>query len=223
MSEFYGPFRYNFSHSSHSFMTSPLVQSTKLTDGPLSAVREKLRRDNQRREQRMLEALQSPRWDARLVAEHSIAWLRKNGLLDLPDPRAMPPQPSTTRSNTGISSTRGTTGKSSPSQDILHDAVGCLLHRMVLDGGLASRVTRALDIWKAWTDAGGMRRADLTTLQENKSDDDGEDGSGTANFARASLLLAVVGNMTPTAAATDGALAVDLQECLRLWTKVRLG
>ncbi|KAH8897110.1 hypothetical protein GQ53DRAFT_638826 [Thozetella sp. PMI_491] len=41
-------------------------------------MRDKMRLDDQRRDQRMLEALQSPKWDNKLVAEHYLAWAKKN-------------------------------------------------------------------------------------------------------------------------------------------------
>jgi hypothetical protein len=37
------------------------------------------RRDAQRAETRMVEAIQSPKWDNKLVAEHNLAWLKKEG------------------------------------------------------------------------------------------------------------------------------------------------
>jgi Skp family chaperone for outer membrane proteins len=43
---------------------------------------DKRRREEKRVEQRMLEALQSPKWDDRLVAEHSLAWLKKKDLVE---------------------------------------------------------------------------------------------------------------------------------------------
>ena len=41
-------------------------------------MRDKMRLEEQQREMRMLEALQSPRWDAKRVAECGLAWLKKN-------------------------------------------------------------------------------------------------------------------------------------------------
>ncbi|KAL2075811.1 hypothetical protein VTL71DRAFT_754 [Oculimacula yallundae] len=40
------------------------------------------RRDAQRAETRVIEALQSPKWDNRLVAEHNLLWLKKEGLVN---------------------------------------------------------------------------------------------------------------------------------------------
>jgi hypothetical protein len=136
-----------------------------------------MRLDAQRRDQRELEALQSPKWDNRLVAEHNIKWLKARGHLDL---------------------------------DVtLKDAVGMFLHRMVLDGEFASSLCRVLGLWKAWADNGGLRVSDLSALRESQE-----------MFARASLLVAMIKDTTT---ALDGTVAMDLQECMRMWKTVRLG
>jgi hypothetical protein len=54
-----------------------------------------------------------------------------------------------------------------------------------------------------------MRIADLDNLQGRQ-----------ATFAQASLLVALIKDAT---SATEGTLAMDLQECLRMWRIVRLG
>jgi len=140
-------------------------------------VRDQSRRDTQRRITRRNEALQSPKWDNRLVAEYNLSWLRSQNLV--------------------------------PQELSLREIVGTILHRMVLDGQLASEICGMLDVWKAWADNGGMRIADLDTLQERQ-----------ATFAQASLLVALIKDAT---SATEGTLAMDLQECLRMWRVVRLG
>ncbi|KAH6603976.1 hypothetical protein Trco_007422 [Trichoderma cornu-damae] len=89
------------------------------------------------------------------------------------------------------------------------DLVGFMLHRMVCDGEFTSTICKMLDTWKAWADMGGMRKADYQTIQENQS-----------AFAEATLLIALIKD---TSDALEGTLAMDLQECLRMWHKVRLG
>ncbi len=84
-----------------------------------------------------MEALQSPRWDTKLVAEHNLAWLRRGGHV-----------------GDGLG---------------LKDAVGTLLHRMVLDGQFAASVCRMLDLWRAWADLGGMRKTDHHALQADQA------------------------------------------------------
>lgn len=125
----------------------------------------------------MMEAFQSPKWDTKLVAEHNLAWLKKEGTV--------------------------------PADLGLKEVMGTLLHRMVLDGQFASALCRMLDLWKAWAENGGMRKSDLTTLQEDQT-----------TFAYATLLVAMIKDTTT---ALEGTLSMDLQECLRLWRAVRLG
>ncbi|KAI0434170.1 hypothetical protein F5Y09DRAFT_280306 [Xylaria sp. FL1042] len=43
----------------------------------MNEMRDRSRRDAQRRETRRHEALQSPKWDTKLVAEHNLSWLRQ--------------------------------------------------------------------------------------------------------------------------------------------------
>ncbi|KAI1175890.1 hypothetical protein F4777DRAFT_548339 [Nemania sp. FL0916] len=106
----------------------------------MNDMRDRSRRDAQRRETRRHEALQSPKWDTRLVAEHNLSWLRARGKLP------------NSNSNANNNSE-------------LRDVVGTLLHRMVLDGAFAASLCEMLDVWKAWADNGGMRAADLDILE----------------------------------------------------------
>ena len=45
-------------------------------------VRDRTRRMNQQNDQRMLEAIQSPRWDAKRIAANSLGWLSSHGHCD---------------------------------------------------------------------------------------------------------------------------------------------
>ncbi|KAI1380520.1 hypothetical protein F4677DRAFT_261930 [Hypoxylon crocopeplum] len=105
-------------------------------------MRDQSRLNNQRREARTSEALQSPKWDAKLVAEHNLRWLRQKK-----------ERPAAVGVNVDASLA-------------LREVVGMLLHRMVLDGQFASSICRMLDLWKAWAENGGMRRSDLEALRE---------------------------------------------------------
>ncbi|KAH8672953.1 hypothetical protein BGZ61DRAFT_497172 [Ilyonectria robusta] len=146
-------------------------------DQRMQDMRDKSRQDQQRRDQRMMEALQSPKWDTKLVAEHTLRWLKGQGLW---------------------------------SESLtLKEVVGFMLHRMVLEGEYASSICSMLDVWKGWADMGGMKRTDYQKIVDNK-----------ATFAHATLLIALIKD---TSTALDGTLAMDLQECLRIWRKVRLG
>jgi hypothetical protein len=58
-------------------------------------------------------------------------------------------------------------------------------------------------------DNGGLRKGDYSTLKEDK-----------IMFGYATLLVAMIeGSVT----AAQGSLAMDLQECVRIWKRVRLG
>lgn len=96
----------------------------------------------------------------------------------------------------------------STSTDI-RETVGGILHRMVLEGEFAVKLCGMLDRWKAWSDIGGMKRADLEALKED-----------IVTFAYATMLVAVIKD---TATAAEGTVAMDLQECMRTWKIVRLG
>jgi hypothetical protein len=137
----------------------------------------KRRRDEQRAETRMLEAIQSPKWDNKLIASHNLTWLKKNGEVE-------------------------------EDHDIKR-AVEVLLWKMVNDAAFAEELGGVLDEWKKFDDNGGLRRTDYLVLKEKK-----------VLFAMASLLLCVV---RESVTAPHGGLAMDLQECLRIWRKVRLG
>ncbi|KAI2628651.1 hypothetical protein GGR54DRAFT_355402 [Hypoxylon sp. NC1633] len=102
------------------------------------------RRNVQRREARTSEALQSPKWDNKLVAENNLRWLRAK-------------KERAAAVNVNIDGLIS-----------LRDVVGILLHRMVLDGEFASSICRMLDLWKSWADNGGMRRSDLVALGEKQ-------------------------------------------------------
>ena len=138
---------------------------------------DKRRREAKREEQRMHEALQSPRWDNRLVAEHNLAWLKKEGHVE--------------------------------EEYDLKRAVEVLLWRMVNDSDFAGEMSKILDGWKGFVDNGGIRKADYLVLKDAQ-----------VMFACSSLVLAVIED---SVTAAHGSLAADLQECLRIWKKVRLG
>ena len=149
----------------------------KSHDEWVDALKDKRRREEKRIEQRMLEAMQSPKWDHRLVAEHNLAWLKREGLVD---------------------------------QDCeLRRALEVLLWRMVNEPQLAVQLARMLDGWKAFVDHGGMKKADFLVFQEEQT-----------MFAYGSLVLAIIED---SVTAAHGSLAADLQECLRVWKRVRLG
>ncbi|KAK1240168.1 hypothetical protein MKX08_007610 [Trichoderma sp. CBMAI-0020] len=149
----------------------------KETEQRMQDMREKMRTDQQRRDKRTMEALQSPKWDTKLVADYCLKWLKARNIWD-----------------ESLS---------------VKEVVGFMLHRMVRDGEFTSVLCKMLDTWKAWADRGGMRTADYQTIRDDLS-----------TFAEAALLIALIKDSSD---ALEGTLAMDLQECLRIWHKVRLG
>ena len=143
----------------------------------LSDMRAQSQRAQERLEQREMEAINSARWDTRLVAEHTLRWLRANKKVD--------------------------------ETLELKLVAGHTLHRMVRDSHFAAQLCRMLDRWKTWSDLGGMKKTDLQALRDQME-----------SFSYATLLMALIKD---TSSAHDGTLSVDLQECMHMWRKVRLG
>ncbi|ERT01915.1 hypothetical protein HMPREF1624_00210 [Sporothrix schenckii ATCC 58251] len=96
-----------------------------------------------------------------------------------------------------------------PAHADMKEMAGHVLHRMVRDGEFAGKMCRMLDQWKSWADLGGMKKADLQALRADME-----------TFVYAALLVSLIKDST---SALDGTLSVDLQECMRMWRKVRLG
>jgi hypothetical protein len=135
------------------------------------------KRAAQRAETRMVEAIQSPKWDNKLVAQHNLVWLKKERYVD-------------------------------ESHD-LRRAVEVLLWRMVNERRLTHELATVLDSWKGFVDNGGIRSVDYQFLKANQ-----------VAFANGSLLMA---SIEDSVSAAHGSLAMDVQECVRVWKKVRLG
>lgn len=141
--------------------------------------RARQRRDVQRAETRMHEALQSPKWSNDLIASHALTYLKSQS-------------PSLVN----------------PDHDMKR-AVEIILWRMVTDTSFAEELVEVLDGWQAFVENGGMRRAEYEALKGKR-----------AMFCFATLMVAAVGEST---SAVHGSLARDLQECVRVWKRVRLG
>ncbi|CAK7265522.1 hypothetical protein SEPCBS119000_001554 [Sporothrix epigloea] len=91
----------------------------------------------------------------------------------------------------------------------LKQMAGHVLYQMVCDRVFSAKLCRMLDRWKDWADLGGMKKTDMQALR-----------SDMETFVYASVLIALIKDST---SAVEGTLSVDLQECMRLWRKVRLG
>lgn len=146
------------------------------TPFPLRSVREKARQDRQRREQRLMEAMQSRNGaQAGCRAQSSVAQ----------STRYMGPI-------------------------VYHE--GCRrLHAAPHGAGWRVRIQHLRHVGhvESLVRYGGMKMTDYYNLQDHKS-----------AFAHATLLLALIEG---TSTASEGTLSMDLQECLRLWSRIRLG
>jgi len=89
----------------------------------------------------------------------------------------------------------------------------CLLEQilfgMLQDRAFTMRLSVMLDLWKSWAQSGGMTKSHYLAVKEDQ-----------VAFALASCVLASMANMVTE---PMGSVVGDLQECLRMWKKVRLG
>lgn len=84
-----------------------------------------------------------------------------------------------------------------------------ILYGMLQDKAFAQRLSVMLDLWRSWAHSGGMTKSHYLAVKEDH-----------VNFALASCLLAIMRDMVSE---PSGSVVGDLQECLRMWRKVRLG
>jgi hypothetical protein len=89
------------------------------------------------------------------------------------------------------------------------DVVGNVLWEMVRDVRFAVEVAAMLDMWKEWAEGGGMTKAHFEAVKKDK-----------LHFAYATCILCLIRG---TAGSAAGSVVSDLQDCLRMWRKVRLG
>ncbi|KAF2497723.1 hypothetical protein BU16DRAFT_525331 [Lophium mytilinum] len=89
------------------------------------------------------------------------------------------------------------------------DVVEQILWGMIQDEAVAKKMATMLDHWKSWSQSGGMTKAHYVMLRENQN-----------TFALAACVLFVI---KTTTAEPTGSVVSDLQECLRMWKRVRLG
>jgi len=66
-----------------------------------------------------------------------------------------------------------------------------------------------LDAWKSWAEGGGMTKVQFEKVKQEQ-----------LSFAYAACVLCLIKDTSGGAA---GSIVSDLQECLRMWRKVRLG
>jgi hypothetical protein len=84
-----------------------------------------------------------------------------------------------------------------------------VLWEMVKSEEMARVIAEMLDSWKTWAEGGGMTKMHYINVKEDR-----------LAFAYAACVLYAINQASGSA---SGRIVSDLQECLRMWRKVRLG
>ncbi len=134
-------------------------------------------KEEQKREQQMVEAIQSQKLPINIVAEANRKWLCQHFGLDA-------------------------------SVTVLQ-FVEQILYGMVTDESFSQRMAVMLDLWKAWSSSGGMTKTHYLAVREDQ-----------VTFSLASFVFFVIRS---TVSEPTGSIVGDMQECLRVWKRVRLG
>jgi hypothetical protein len=100
---------------------------------------------------------------------------------------------------------RGHVGEGSTTAEVVER----VLWEMVNDCAVAAEIGRVMDSWKHWAEEGGMTSAQYGIVKES-----------LVTFGYASCILALIQEV---GAGLSGTVVSDLQDCLRLWRRVRLG
>ncbi|KAF3482507.1 uncharacterized protein GIQ15_05266 [Arthroderma uncinatum] len=90
----------------------------------------------------------------------------------------------------------------------IRDLAKAALYLMVLDSNEAKAITQVCDRWTIWHQSPGMNRSEIEFLRDNK-----------ASFCYASSIIYTI----QIAAHSEAQVSTDMQECLKVWKKVRLG
>jgi hypothetical protein len=91
----------------------------------------------------------------------------------------------------------------------IDEIVEVLLWEMVRIQEVISEVAKMLDAWKNWADNGGMTKAQFDFVK-----------GSPLTFAYAACILSMIKD---TGGTVSSSVVSDLQECLRMWKRVRLG
>jgi hypothetical protein len=89
------------------------------------------------------------------------------------------------------------------------EVVERVLWEMVNDREVAAEIGRVMDAWRHWGEEGGMTKGQYETVKES-----------LVTFGYASCILALIHEVGGD---LSGTVVSDLQDCLRLWRRVRLG
>ncbi len=91
----------------------------------------------------------------------------------------------------------------------VQQAVEHIMYQMIIDVSTAERVSNMLDRWMKWTEQGGMSKEHLDYLKAD-----------TSTLCYVACILSL---MQETLSKNESSVAADMQECMRLYRKVRLG
>ena len=162
----------------------------------------RLKRDAERAERRMLEALQSVKFSNRVAAERGAKWLKENsefggckGVIEVGE-RILYLMIKESENLQG-ETTDGTDKKNAVNESI------------AIQSTISSRVLDMLDRWSVFVARGGMNKEDLSQVKES-----------TEVFCRAMVLM---GLLRMAADKEVSQVAVDIREVVRTWQRVRVG
>jgi hypothetical protein len=100
---------------------------------------------------------------------------------------------------------RGHVGEGSTAAEVVER----VLWEMVNDREVAAEIGRVMDAWRHWADEGGMTKTQYELVKDS-----------LVTFGYASCILALI---QETGGDLSGSVVSDLQDCLRMWRRVRLG
>lgn len=151
------------------------------------------RRDQERRERREREALESTRLSTEIAVQ---AVLKKLSKVDAEERK--------------INSSGETMGLVEP-WTTLQAAAETVLFMMVTEDQTGKEVCAILEMWRVWTERGGMNKEDFAHVTS---------GSTWKPFCYAIIAMAL---LKAEGQKKESSLALDLQDCVRTWKRVKLG
>ena len=91
----------------------------------------------------------------------------------------------------------------------LKQGVEKILYGMIVNPETCTEVCGLMERWRLWTERGGMNKEDLKVIRQH-----------IVRFCWACCLMGAVGM---AAGKEESQVGLDMQECIRVWNKVRLG
>jgi hypothetical protein len=157
--------------------------------------------EERQRAAEQVEALNSARVGIRVVSDAALTWLRAKGFGMFTEEEE----------SQGSEKKSGASSETEVEREIaLREIVERVLWEMLRSVEVTAELSCVLDAWKNWVDNGGMTQVQFALLKEKQ-----------VAFAYAACVIALI------AEATNGdsgnSVVEDLQECLRVWKRVRVG